>query len=390
MPHGHCYLWKPPLVSLHVISDTVLFISFEIILAIFLYITYKSKDRIPYSWIFLALGGLFLLCGFTHLFEVWNLWNTNYWIGGFLKALTAIASIASVIAIIPMVPKILAVPTPTELLALNEKLKHTIEEKDKIHRTLTSKERIESFGVLSSGVAHEIKNPLHIIQNTSKSLKRDIQDYFVENKEHSMKEEQLLNHIDLSADKIIKNGDRTNTIIDNMFKHFQDDEEQVLERVNVNELVETSFYLCYHAMLSSIPPNVEIVFSLPHNPLFLNLFPHKLSQALVNIFSNSMYFMNIKYQKNLMYKSKIVIDLRVSKNKSKFIIEVTDNGIGVSKECVNKIFKPFYSTRPGGEGAGLGLAVSFDLVTLHEGEISVKSSEGEFTNIIISIPTGLI
>jgi len=174
MPHGHCYLWKPSLVSLHLVSDTLLFISFEIILIIFLIITYKSKEKMPFSWTFLALSGLFLLCGFTHIIEVWYLWHTNYWLGVILKALTAIASVASVIAIIPGIPNRLSLPTPTELLEVNKELNEALEEKEKLQQSLIAQEKITSLGILSAGIAHEVRNPINLMMHSALYVKEVI------------------------------------------------------------------------------------------------------------------------------------------------------------------------------------------------------------------------
>ena len=122
IPHGHCYLWKPGLVSLHVISDTLIALSYYSIPITLFYFVNKRKD-LPFNWIFLLFSGFIVACGTTHIMEIWTLWFPTYWVSGLIKALTAIISVFTAVQLIPLVPQALALPSPAELERANEEIK---------------------------------------------------------------------------------------------------------------------------------------------------------------------------------------------------------------------------------------------------------------------------
>lgn len=114
MPHGHCYLWIPSLVWLHVISDSTIALAYMLIPFALGYIVYKRKDLI-YGWIFLCFCAFIIACGTTHIMEVWTLWYPDYWLSGFIKAITAIVSLTTAILLLRLIPNILAFPNETTL-----------------------------------------------------------------------------------------------------------------------------------------------------------------------------------------------------------------------------------------------------------------------------------
>ena len=104
LPHGHCYLWKPALVWLHVASDVLIGVSYVAISVTLAYLVKRIRD-IPFNWMFLAFGLFIIACGVTHFMEVWTLWTPTYWLAGDLKALTAFASVATALLLPPLVPR---------------------------------------------------------------------------------------------------------------------------------------------------------------------------------------------------------------------------------------------------------------------------------------------
>lgn len=114
MPHGHCYLWTPSLVWLHVVSDGLIFLAYVTIPATLLYFVWRRKD-VPFDWMFMCFGVFIVSCGLTHLMEVWTVWNPNYWIAGAIKAVTAAASICTSVALVLLVPKALSLPSPAAM-----------------------------------------------------------------------------------------------------------------------------------------------------------------------------------------------------------------------------------------------------------------------------------
>jgi len=109
MPHGHCYLWKPSLIVLHVVSDAVIVLAYFSIPLLLVYFVAKTKERLPFNNFFLLFAIFILACGTTHLMEIINVWEANYFISGLVKAVTAVASMGTAIGLVPIIPKAIRV-----------------------------------------------------------------------------------------------------------------------------------------------------------------------------------------------------------------------------------------------------------------------------------------
>jgi len=145
MPHGYCYQWDPVVLWLHVLSDTVIGISYFFIPVALFYFIRRRRD-LPFSWIFLLFGAFILSCGTTHLMEVWTVWQPHYFLAGGIKVLTAGLSLATAASLIPLLPKLLAIPSPIQLLELNEKLEAEVRRHQNTERELReSEERYRSL-----------------------------------------------------------------------------------------------------------------------------------------------------------------------------------------------------------------------------------------------------
>ena len=136
MPHGHCYLWRPDLVWLHVVSDAFIALAYASIPITLVYIVRKRND-IPFDWIFLCFGLFIILCGLTHVMEIWTVWQPVYWLSGDVKMVTAVVSIITAVLLIKMLPLILALPNPEALRKANENLQHEITERKKMEIELS-------------------------------------------------------------------------------------------------------------------------------------------------------------------------------------------------------------------------------------------------------------
>lgn len=130
IPHGHCYLWKPGLVGLHLTSDLLIALAYYSISITLIYFVHKRED-VPFTWIFLLFGGFIVACGTTHLIEILTLWYPVYWLSGYLKIFTAFVSVVTAIELIPLVPKLLRLPSPAQLEIANQTLAREIS--DRIH-----------------------------------------------------------------------------------------------------------------------------------------------------------------------------------------------------------------------------------------------------------------
>lgn len=139
IPHGHCYLWKPPLVLLHVISDSLIALAYYSIPMMLIYFVYKRRD-VPFQGIILMFGAFIVSCGTNHIMEVWTLWHPSYWLSGSLKAVTAIVSLYTAARLFPLVPQALALPSPAELEAANQQLTIEIAERQQVLKALQESE----------------------------------------------------------------------------------------------------------------------------------------------------------------------------------------------------------------------------------------------------------
>ena len=140
MPHGHCLLWKPSAVWLHVISDSSITLAYYSIPITLLYFVRKRRD-LAFQWVFLMFGAFIFGCGTTHLMEIWTLWVPTYWLDGIVKALTALLSLATAVAIVLLVPQVLSLRSPAELEAANRELEKQIAERKRVEETLYESER---------------------------------------------------------------------------------------------------------------------------------------------------------------------------------------------------------------------------------------------------------
>lgn len=123
MPHGMCYLWKPELLWLHVVSDSVIAVSYFAIPLALLYLYQRKRQDLPFHWMFLFFAVFIVACGATHAMNVWNVWNPDYWLSGGVKVVTAVASLGTAALLIPMLPKVVALKNPEELERMNEELR---------------------------------------------------------------------------------------------------------------------------------------------------------------------------------------------------------------------------------------------------------------------------
>ena len=135
MPHGHCYLWQTPLVSLHLVSDALIAIAYFSIPIMLIYFVSKRSD-VPFSRVFILFGAFIILCGMGHLLDIWTLWHPDYWISGMVRAITALVSCYTALELIELLPQFLALQTPEQLQAINRELEIQVAERQRTEETL--------------------------------------------------------------------------------------------------------------------------------------------------------------------------------------------------------------------------------------------------------------
>jgi signal transduction histidine kinase/ligand-binding sensor domain-containing protein len=269
-----------------------------------------------------------------------------------------------------------------------KELKHSLEELRETQNQLIQREKMASLGELTAGIAHEIQNPMNFINNFSevnRELIHEMNEAF--NKENFSEAKVIANDIEQNTDKIIYHGKRADNIVKGMMLHSRAG-SGVKEPSDINALAEEYLRLSYHGLRAKDKSfNASMETSFDDSIEKINIIPQDIGRVLLNLFNNSFYSVNEK-KKSIVtddYEPKVRI---TTKNLlTKIELKVWDNGIGISKKIIDKIFQPFFTTKPTGEGTGLGLSLSYDIITkVHSGEIKVESEEGDHTEFTIIIP----
>jgi signal transduction histidine kinase len=271
-----------------------------------------------------------------------------------------------------------------ELAASLENLRTT---QDRLVQT----QKLASLGQLTAGIAHEIKNPLNFVNNfsgVSSELIDELQDTLKRPFDDKARAEimELTNTLRGNLDKVVQHGKRADAIVKNMLQHSREGSGEH-RPVDVNALVEESLNLAYHgARAEKQEFNITLQRSFDPTAGEADLFPQEITRALLNFISNGFYAAtkrlaetNGGYEPALAAATKNLGD-RVE-------ITIRDNGTGVRLDVKEKMFNPFFTTKPAGEGTGLGLSISHDIIVKqHGGSIEVETQPGEFTEIRVILP----
>jgi len=281
-----------------------------------------------------------------------------------------------------------------ELKTAYDKLSETHEHLVATQQQLITQEKLASLGQLTAGIAHEIRNPLNFIHNfavLSIDLANEFRQEFLEigarlPEERRSSLEGILADIQQNADKINHHSKRADGIVKSMMQHARASSNQ-FELTNLNALLDESINLVYHGMRandSTFNISIEKVFdpSLQDIPVV----PQDISRVFLNIINNACYAMHHK-RKSVIEDYAPLLKVTTRQDDRYTEVRIRDNGPGISSEIRNKIFLPFFSTKPTGEGTGLGLSISRDIVIQqHRGDLTVESEEGSFTEFIIRLP----
>ncbi|MCB9333505.1 MAG: hypothetical protein H6574_20795 [Lewinellaceae bacterium] len=262
---------------------------------------------------------------------------------------------------------------------------------------LIAQEKLASLGQMVAGIAHEIKNPLNFVNNFSEGseellvdLNEELERYRTQPDEAVFKNiKAILEDLRLNAIDIVNYGNQADRIVRSMMDHARGTPGQRLP-VNLNQLVEDNLNLAYHGFRAINPSfQVHLEKALDESLPALNVFPQELGRVLLNILNNACFAINEK-QKSAGGEYHPVIRVSTRLENETVVIRIHDNGPGIPEDVRERIFQPFFTTKPTGEGnTGLGLSISYDIVTRqHKGKISVDSQPGEFSEFVISLPLG--
>jgi signal transduction histidine kinase len=254
-------------------------------------------------------------------------------------------------------------------------------------------QKLASLGQLTAGIAHEIKNPLNFVNNfsvVSSELIDELQDTLkgmsLDDKARSEIKE-LTDTLRSNLDKVVQHGKRADAIVKNMLLHSREGSGEH-RPIDVNALVEEGLNLAYHgARAEKQGFNIRLERSLDPTAGEADVFPQDITRVLLNLISNGFYAA-IKRQGEANGRDYEPTLTAATKNRGDSVeISIRDNGTGIPPDVRDKIFNPFFTTKPAGEGTGLGLSISHDvIVKQHGGSIEVDTQPGEFTEIRVILP----
>ncbi len=280
-----------------------------------------------------------------------------------------------------------------EVQARTKEVAASLDDLRKAQDRLIQSEKLASLGQLTAGIAHEIKNPLNFVNNFS-ALSRELMDELRAILEKAPLEEadreeasELIGMIDANLDKVVSHGKRADSIVKNMLLHSREGSGERTS-VNVNAMVEEALNLAYHGARAEKPGfNVNIAKSLDPKAGTAELYAQEITRVLLNLISNGFYATTKRKQAeaNGGYEPTITASTRDLGHSVE--IAIRDNGTGIPDEVKAKMFNPFFTTKPAGEGTGLGLSLSHDIVAKqHGGTIEVATEPGAFTQFTLVLP----
>ncbi len=257
---------------------------------------------------------------------------------------------------------------------------------------LVQREKMASLGELTAGVAHEIQNPLNFVNNFSEINRELISEMKNELSAGNTKEAiSIANNLEDNEEKINHHGKRADAIVKNMLQHSRSSSSQK-ELTDINKLADEYLRLSYHGFRAkdksfNAQTKTEFDQVLSFAEGKIHIIPQDIGRVLLNLYNNAFYAAAEKMKsQDELYKPTVSVSTK--KVNDKVEVTVKDNGNGIPQKVIDKIFQPFFTTKPTGQGTGLGLSLSYDIVKAHGGEIKVETREGEGAEFMIRLPCG--
>lgn len=283
----------------------------------------------------------------------------------------------------------------TALEDANSKLKQSLDELKSTQDQLIQSEKMASLGELTAGIAHEIQNPLNFVNNFSEVSHELIDEM---NEEITLKNydeaKEIANDIKQNLEKITHHGKRADSIVKGMLQHSRNsDGTKVL--TNINTLTDEYIRLAYHGLRAKDKSfNATIETHFDENINDITIVPQDIGRVVLNLLTNAFYAVNDK-KVSLANTSNAVdyqptVTISTKQSKQYLEIKIRDNGNGIPQDIINKIFQPFFTTKPTGQGTGLGLSMSYDIIKAHDGQLKVETKNGVYSEFKIILPTKTI
>jgi len=278
-----------------------------------------------------------------------------------------------------------------KLEAAKQQVDKALVELKQTQQQLVQAEKMASLGELTAGIAHEIQNPLNFVNNFSELNKELIEEVKAERlkvtgERDEKLELEILEDIGQNLEKIHHHGQRASSIVKGMLEHSRTGSKEK-QLTDINALADEYLRLSYHGLRAKDKSfNAEFIADLDSSIPKINVISQDIGRVLLNLINNAFYAVSEKSKKGIQgYQPKVTLK---TKKKDKLIeIKVSDNADGIPSDIVNKIFQPFFTTKPTGSGTGLGLSLSYDIITMgHNGSLEVDTTEGIGSEFIIQLP----
>lgn len=268
-------------------------------------------------------------------------------------------------------------------------LEETLEDLKATQTQLIQAEKMASLGELTAGIAHEIQNPLNFVNNFSE-VSNELIDEMTEQLEKGNNEDAkaIASEVKMSLEKINFHGKRADGIVKSMLQHSRTSNNKK-EPTDVNALADEYLRLAYHGMRAKDKSfNAAMKTDFDENVGLVKIISQDIGRVILNLITNAFYaVMEKKKLRSAEDGYEPTLTLSTKKTGNKVEVKVKDNGTGIPQKALDKIFQPFFTTKPTGQGTGLGLSLSYDIITKgHGGELKVETKEGEYTEFSIILP----
>jgi len=267
-----------------------------------------------------------------------------------------------------------------------QKLTSSLEELKLTQAQLIQSEKMASLGQLTAGIAHEIQNPLNFVNNFSE-VSSELLDEMKEEvgKGNYEQVKTIASDLKQNLEKILHHGKRADGIVKGMLQHSRSS-SGVKELTDINALTDEYFRLAYHGLRAKDKTfNAAMKTDYDENIGLVRIMPQDIGRVVLNLITNAFYAVTNK-KKLASGGYEPVVYVSTKKQAGKIEISVNDNGTGIPEKVLDKIFQPFFTTKPTGQGTGLGLSLSYDIVKAHGGEFKVETREGEGTTFTVQLP----
>jgi signal transduction histidine kinase len=368
-PHGYCLLWEPRLIWTHVVADALIglaYFSIPIVLARFLT---KRRD-VQFGFVVWMFAAFIMACGATHFISILTLWVPAYGFEGGVKAATAAVSVVTAAALWPLLPKALALPSPAQLQRANDELRGLVEERDRAladlsrasaeraraEEMLRQSQKMEAVGQLTSGVAHDFNNLLTIVLGNLDRAARMVAEH-----------PQLASAIGNAT----QGAERAAKLTDQLLA-FARKQPLRPEAHDLSALVRDMDELLRRSVGNHVEVRLDLAEGLPPVEVDRN----QTENAILNLAINARDAM----------PAGGTLRLTTGLEDGQVTLTVRDAGDGMTPEVLARAVEPFFTTKPLGEGTGLGLSQVYGFVKQSRGDMELASAPGEGTTVLLRFP----